>query len=82
MCFALCPAFSDFERNATQETQDRASKMLSYVARASAQGAKIVVFPEMSLTRYEPDLIRNGSQATVDAAEKSLRAAAHQVRDS
>ena len=71
-------AFSDYERDAKQETADRCSKMVEYVQRASALGARIVVFPEMSLTRYDAELIRNGSQADIDDAEASLRAAARQ----
>ena len=37
---------------------------------------QIVVFPEMSLVRYDPEQIRDGSQAIMDAAEARLQQAA------
>ena len=69
-------AFTDGPRTAAKETEDRAAKMVDYIARAAAYGALIVVFPEMTLTRYDAALIRNLTQATVTAAEATVAAAA------
>ena len=46
----LCPAAGDVAANADAHAR--------LIAEAAAAGARVVVFPELSLTGYEPDLLR------------------------
>jgi predicted amidohydrolase len=63
------------DRTPAQETADRVAKIVQYLEQAAGLGARIALFPEMSLVKYCQAGVYNNTQAVMDAAEAAVAAA-------
>jgi len=61
-------------RTAQQELHARTLKIVDAIARGGAAGVQMMVFPEMSLVRYDQRFVQNLTLADMDTAEGAVAA--------
>lgn len=65
-------------RDARDELRERTQKIVDAIVKGGASGAEIMVFPEMSLVRYDQRYVQNLSTVDMDAAEDLVATACEQ----